>query len=92
MKLEIHSGGRFHGYRKLVISNHANQKNNAVSFSNPSCDAGEPTFIIEQPNDPFCPVKLYCNINEFYGDLPKTGRFFRRVAPKKQIEVSFEYF
>jgi hypothetical protein len=59
-----------------------------VSFSNPSCDApGEPTFIIEQPNDPFCPVKLYCNINEFYGDLPKTGRFFHRVAPKKQIKV-----
>lgn len=85
----IQEEGEFKGRRYLKLAQYGKDKCIALSLNNPWIRVPKETAgrIVENPDDPFCTVKLwdlYVHSGRF---LPKTyvGRLFRRKASRKQL-------
>ena len=84
--------GEYTGRKCLELRNHDSEKTKKLSLGDYHCRSDDGVHdMVDDPNDPFCVVKLYEQIESFMPPKDSdynVGRILRRRANDKELKVN----
>ena len=84
--------GEYSGRKCLVLCNHDSENNKILSLDDYHCRSDDGVHhMVDDPNVPFCVVKLYEQIEIFMPQIYSefnVGRILRRRANNKELNVT----